>query len=904
MKTTNQQRGFSLLLRIVCLLLALMLLTPALFACSEPDAGDEGSGTTTAGGTTGGEAGGENGNGGGIVAVPPDPDQFTDKLILAQNGLALATVVYAPDTIQAIKNAGGRLIEAVTEVTGATLPVAEAPSGDADKVEILVGDVDCEEVRAVKAEGALSENEYIIKTVGNKIVILGGMPADLFRALDIFYQRVMGANPTYATAYCDPDVSYLRDNDTVYPAVELVSKEETLLTFTVAPGTEQETFARLSYTGNKGWRIQTKRTLSEDFDDIGASQYLSKTLGEEPVLVRETLSYKEEAHRLVVTEAGGTQVILNLNTFGILILNAKGVIAHEVTELYSDYQVSRIQTKLDATEAIFGSGSRATAANQRGRRLSLYTADLWDKEGQCYVMIPLFCSSRGTGIFVNRYEYMVTDIGNANRNQHTTTITEAGMDCYLFATEQIEDVIYGYSAISGFASQPEEWTYGMLVNRYAPDHMTYEGAMAAVQKMEEYELPWTAIIIEGWYYYKDTTGLKELCEYVHSLGKKVMCYARMGDYRYGDSAKSNYMYWLDENERKQYFFPLSSGASNPDNVNANGDAWAYVDITNPAIRDWFFTEVWDELSYEYGLDGAKIDFCEQLTEKNEIFCYDETLSTNTAHHWYPTFYNCNYWKMISSKPDGGLNFSRGGGIGSQRNPVMWGGDQTRQYDRLQWQINLMLSAGLSGIPFMSFDMSGYQYSGGKPSEIDYEASVFVRGAQFSAFTATMQTMGKVLKPYDFAEYDDGNGNHPYAWATELYRAYTRLHEVLTPYITELYGEACADGSPITRHLVLGWQGDTNVYSINDEYMFGDAFLVAPELNGKTSRDIYLPEGKWEDVNTGEVYTVGKEGKWLKGYSVAMTELPLFYNLESDSTVAKELLPSIREILDFARTIDC
>ena len=42
--------------------------------------------------------------------------------------------------------------------------------------------------------------------------------------------------------------------------------------------------------------------------------------------------------------------------------------------------------------------------------------------------------------------------------------------------------------------------------------------------------------------------------------------------------------------------------------------------------------------------------------------------------------------------------------------------------------------------------------------------------------------------------------------------------------------------------------DKKTYNIWNEYMFGNAFLVAPVFDSSYSREVYLPEGKWYDFN--------------------------------------------------------
>jgi alpha-glucosidase (family GH31 glycosyl hydrolase) len=58
-----------------------------------------------------------------------------------------------------------------------------------------------------------------------------------------------------------------------------------------------------------------------------------------------------------------------------------------------------------------------------------------------------------------------------------------------------------------------------------------------------------------------------------------------------------------------------------------------------------------------------------------------------------------------------------------------------------------------------------------------------------------------------------------------------------------------------------------------EYMLGDFILVAPVMEpGKLSRDVYLPAGIWEDMNTG----MFQEGPILiKDYPAPLDVLPYF-----------------------------
>jgi len=61
----------------------------------------------------------------------------------------------------------------------------------------------------------------------------------------------------------------------------------------------------------------------------------------------------------------------------------------------------------------------------------------------------------------------------------------------------------------------------------------------------------------------------------------------------------------------------------------------------------------------------------------------------------------------------------------------------------------------------------------------------------------------------------------------------------------------------------------------DEWMFGDALLVAPVLDLKAAtRKVYLPAGRWTDFASGKVIAGGKEFE-ISTDSKAWSDIPLF-----------------------------
>ena len=81
---------------------------------------------------------------------------------------------------------------------------------------------------------------------------------------------------------------------------------------------------------------------------------------------------------------------------------------------------------------------------------------------------------------------------------------------------------------------------------------------------------------------------------------------------------------------------------------------------------------------------------------------------------------------------------------------------------------------------------------------------------------------------------------------------------LKPYITGLMEEASRTGAPLLRTMFYDVPEDQRCWDLDDQYMFGDKYLVAPVLEaGMTQRQVYLPAGTWKDLAEGKEYAGGQ-----------------------------------------------
>ena len=859
------------------------------------------------------------------------PASLFDLAAKDEEGNAKFQIVYPSGTAQVVEDEAKKLAEDIRLTTDVSLGVVNhfAPKKEYEIILQTGLDIMRQEILPVTDEyrSRLEEHDFLIKVFGTRLVLYGKSEQALKSAILFLMNSVSYKNEVSGEYGVPSDISFTYQ-PVDHPGVEVLRTDKSYFEFALVNG-EQDgmrmvTYVRLSFTGNAGWRLQTKADPNEEYNDFGAAQRLSYSLGEKDPSVLEEISVIGPIGGIYqLTASDGSLVNVNTNEglFRLDFQTPSGKLASSVTNISTNAAGSIITGALEEDEAIFGTGERFNKANQRGKYIDMFTKDMWSNVMGCYMVIPLLCSSRGSGIFVNLYEPMTMDLGKEKKDEWKAVTLGAALDVYFFTTEEIPQVIYSYSLLTGFAGLPEEWTYGMIVCAYSPDLSKKwtvditpstdgrgEGVYEAIANMEKYDLPWTGVMLEAWNYRTGSAehaDLKELCDYVHSLGKKLMVYMGVGAVRpymmsdgrlaehYVSAFLEDYYLYQKKPNGSGYLIPeTGSDGTNPDN---SGGERVYLDITNPNAVRWYFDEYWTYLMKDIGVDGCKIDFCEQIPENYDLLYYDKNIKTEGSHHWYPSAFCAMYWDLISSKPDSGMCYTRGGGIGAQRAPYMWAGDQTRTFGCLSYQLTAVLSSGLSGVPYMSYDMSGYQYGGA--ATLESESQVFIRGAQFTAFTVCMQTHGKVKRAYQFA-----NADSDYLYVTELYRAYVKLHEHLTPYITELCEEASTTGMPVMRHLILGWQSDKNTYDIEDEYMFGDAFLIAPILNEGNTRRIYLPKGEWVDLNTDTEYSVGEEGLWLEDYKATLAELPTFYRQNTTSEIAPTLVDGIKDLYDYARSV--
>jgi alpha-D-xyloside xylohydrolase len=208
-----------------------------------------------------------------------------------------------------------------------------------------------------------------------------------------------------------------------------------------------------------------------------------------------------------------------------------------------------------------------------------------------------------------------------------------------------------------------------------------------------------------------------------------------------------------------------------------------------------------------------------------------------------------------------INLLRCAWAGSQRyGALVWSGDIHSSFESFRNQIAAGLNMGVAGIPWWTTDIGGFH--GGDVGDPRFR-ELFVRWFEYGVFCPVMRLHGfrepfkEPMGTVGGAVCRSGADNEIWSYGEEIYeicRKYLFLREKLKPYIAKLMEEAHTKGTPVIRPLFYDFPEDEAAWDIEDEYMFGPNYLVAPvHEEGAVQREIYLPGPSvhWTNAWSGE-----------------------------------------------------
>jgi alpha-glucosidase/alpha-D-xyloside xylohydrolase len=220
-----------------------------------------------------------------------------------------------------------------------------------------------------------------------------------------------------------------------------------------------------------------------------------------------------------------------------------------------------------------------------------------------------------------------------------------------------------------------------------------------------------------------------------------------------------------------------------------------------------------------------------------------------------------YQGPLSTRPNvRPWSLHRNGHLGiAQWGGWVWSGDTQSTWKTLEGQVAVGINHSLSLSPFWGSDTGGFYTT----SELTGE--LYARWFQFSAFCPSFRSHGRIWRlrtPWGWGLSEMGftEGQRDLPRQSEMNNAaiepickkYAELRYRLIPYTYTLAAEARASGLPLMRAMWVHYPDDENVRGMGTQYLWGRDLLVAPVFEqGATTRDVYLPDGLWYDLWSGE-----------------------------------------------------
>lgn len=517
---------------------------------------------------------------------------------------------------------------------------------------------------------------------------------------------------------------------------------------------------------------------------------------------------------------------------------------------------STLSLAAEAEECFAGTGERFAKMDLAGRTLHLVNQDGQGVNSRrTYKNVPFYLSSRMYGTFVHTSAPTKLALADHSTRSVQVMTEEDGIDLFLMAGENPDEVLYHYRSLTGFPAVPPLWSFGVWMSR-----MTYFSAdevERVCDRLRAEDFPCDVIHLDtGWF------RTDWLCEwkfnperfpdppaFVDGLRKRGFKVSLWQMPYIAEKAEQH-----DEAVANRYIGPLKESRQQGGSNFSALDYAGTIDFTYPKAVEWYKGLLRRLL--EMGVVCIKTDFGEAIHLNAEY----HGMPAHQLNNLYGLLYQKAAYEVTKEVTGEGIVWARAGWAGCQRFPLHWGGDAAASWDGLAGSLRGGLHLGLSGFGFWSHDIPGFH---GVPDFMNavIPDDLFVRWTQFGVFSSHMRYHGTSKRePYE------------YPGVAGIVRRWFKLRYALIPYILRESERCATTGYPVLRALAFHWPEDKTVWHIDDQYCFGEDFLVAPVMKSEGVRDVYLPEGEWIHFFTGEA---ADGGRWLRNVRTPMGEMPVW-----------------------------
>ncbi len=470
--------------------------------------------------------------------------------------------------------------------------------------------------------------------------------------------------------------------------------------------------------------------------------------------------------------------------------------------------------KLSPIEAIYGLGQYQDGVmNFRGHDVTLFQENI-------QIAIPLFISTKNYAVLWDNYSLTKFHDGK----EYTSMWSKVAdiIDYYFIAGDNLDDVISGYRQFTGKAPMFAKWVYG-----YWQSKERYNNQREITDAVIEYrkrQLP-LDLIVQDWMYWGDLgwsaldfdrkkfPNPKEMIDTIHSMNSHIMIsiwpnFATKSEV-YRDMKSKDLLISGDDNQSRGLYDAYNPEARNlywkwlNKNMFSKGmDAW-WMDATEPEVPG------------------------ETLEERIENF---EALGTNAmgtmARYMLP--FSLMSTKGVYENQRATTDkkrvciLTRSAFAGQQRYAsVSWSGDIHAQWDVLRNQIPAGLNFCATGIPYWTTDIGAFIPDNPLGNKDNAYREIYVRWYQYGTFNPIFRSHGSGTSREIWHFGDEGS------WGYETLKKFDNLRYRLLPYIYSTAWKVTNNDYTMMRALAFDFANDANVYNIDNQFMFGQAFLVRP-----------------------------------------------------------------------------
>ncbi len=479
------------------------------------------------------------------------------------------------------------------------------------------------------------------------------------------------------------------------------------------------------------------------------------------------------------------------------------------------------------------------------------------------ISVPFSVSSLGYGLLWNNPAVGSVSFGK-NYTEWIARSTRQ-MDYWVTAADTPKEILENYTSVTGRAPMFPEDRMGLWQCKLR--YRTQEEVLSVARRYQAEGIHIDQIVIDFFHwtlqgdwkfdkkYWPDP---KAMVDELHSMGIKVVVSV-----------------WPSVDRKSENFYPMldrglliktERGALQT--YDFQGDC-VEIDVFNPEARQY----VWDVCKknyYDFGIDAFWLDNSEPDFGVYDFDHYRYMAGPAlSCGNIYPQLYSRVFYDNMEKLGRKDIvNLLRCAWAGSQKyGNVIWSGDVPSTFEALYDQVQAGLNMGLAGIPWWTTDVGGFMTD--DVNDPDFQ-QLLIRWYEFAVFSAVLRMHGcrgpLTIPPLDDRDWGGGylytgQPNELWSYGEENYRIMKKYYEIrisLHDYIRSLYEEASKNGSPLIRTMFYEFPDDQHCWELQDQYMFGSSYLVAPIFHlNQFEREVYLPAGEWEDTRDGKQYTGGQ-----------------------------------------------